>query len=139
MKLKCLHCEHEFDGSISKDNFGWHSSCPKCECSFDVDVPIGRIIMAFAWDETDEYFTDDWHDDNELATYYAFNTPEEFMIAWKKMSECPDGMWYWVMDGDNCVCSGACDPYDIEIFEEYWNITEKDFYKDLLMEQREQM
>lgn len=122
MKLKCLHCEYEFDDSISKDELGWHSSCPKCGDSFDVDVPDGRIVMAFAWDETDEYFTDDWRDDNAFATYYAFNTPEEFITAWRKMVDNPDGMWYWVLDDGVCVCSGACDPYDEEIFEEYWEL-----------------
>lgn len=39
MKLKCLHCQNEFDGTIEKDDLGWHSSCPKCGGSFDVDVP----------------------------------------------------------------------------------------------------
>jgi hypothetical protein len=127
MKLRCLNCGHEFDGSISKDNLGWHSSCPECECSFDVDVPTGRIIMAFAWDETDEYFTDSWMDDNEFATYYAFDTPEEFMTAWRKMHDYdnggyPDGMWYWVLDNGELICSGACDPNDEEIFEEHFGI-----------------
>lgn len=42
MKLKCLHCEHEFDGTISYDDLGWHSSCPVCGASFDVDVPDTR-------------------------------------------------------------------------------------------------
>lgn len=124
MKLNCLNCGHEFDGSISKDNLGWHSSCSKCNCSFDVDVPTGRIIMAFAWDETDEYFTDDWHDDNKFATYYAFDTPEEFMKAWKKMAypNWPDGMWYWVTDNGELICSGAYDDGDEEIFIEHWGI-----------------
>lgn len=125
MKLKCLQCEYEFDGSISKDELGWHSVCPECGGSFDVDVPDGRIIMAFAWDETDDYFTDDWRDNNEIATYYAFDTPEEFMKVWRKMAYCeddccPDGMWYWVLYDGELICSGACDTYDEEIFEEYW-------------------
>lgn len=127
MELKCLHCEYEFDGSISKDELGWHSSCPECGCSFDVDIPDGRIVMAFAWDETDEYFTDDWCDSNEFATYYVFDTPKEFMNTWYKMAYCedgccPDGMWYWVLDNKELICSGACDPCDIEIFEEHWGI-----------------
>ena len=120
MKLKCLNCGHEFDGSISKDELGWHSGCPKCNGSFDVDVPTGRIVMAFAWDETDEYFTDLWHDNNEFATYYAFDTAKEFMEAWREMVEEPDGMWYWVLEDGKLICSGACDPYDIEIFIEHF-------------------
>ena len=127
MKLKCLHCEHEFDGTIFKDELGWHSSCPKCEGSFDVDVPTGKIVMAFAYDETDDYFTDNWRDNNEIITYYAFDTPENFMKMWKKMAYCkddccPDSMWYWVLDDGKLVCSGACDTYDEEIFEECWEL-----------------
>lgn len=38
MELKCLHCGYEFDGSAELDELGWHSSCPECGCSFDVDV-----------------------------------------------------------------------------------------------------
>ena len=40
MKLKCLQCGHEFDGTIEYDELGWHSTCPKCDGSFDVDAPI---------------------------------------------------------------------------------------------------
>lgn len=38
MKLKCLNCDHEFESTISYDELGWHSSCPECGGSFDVDV-----------------------------------------------------------------------------------------------------
>ena len=122
MKLRCQNCGHEFDGGFTKDSFGGHCVCPKCNTGFGVDVLEGRIIMAFAWDETDEYFTDDWNDDNKIATYYTFNAPGEFIKAWEKMVEDPDGMWYWVLDGEELVCSGACDPGDIDIFENYWGL-----------------
>ena len=39
MKLTCLNCGHEFEGSVSLDALGWHSVCPACECSFDTDTP----------------------------------------------------------------------------------------------------
>lgn len=44
MKLKCLQCDYEFDGTISYDELGWHSACPKCGGSFDVDVTFGDFI-----------------------------------------------------------------------------------------------
>lgn len=124
MKLKCLNCGYEFEGGISKDELGWHSSCPKCECSFDVDVPNGKIIMAFTDPIDDEenryrYFTDDFTGEY-VNTYYAFDTVKEFINKWAEICEEPNGMWYWVMDGEHCVCSGACDPMDIEIFIDYW-------------------
>lgn len=63
MKLKCLQCEHEFDGSISKDELGWHSSCPECGGSFDVDTCYvltcncysGDNGVSVFWDERDAY------------------------------------------------------------------------------------
>ena len=126
MKLGCLNCGYEFDGNISKDNLGWHSVCPECECSFDVDVPNGRIVMAFTdpiEDEKDiyKYFTDDFMGEN-IHEYYAFDTVEDFIKKWKEICEEPNGMWYWVLDGECCICSGACDPCDIEIFNEYWGL-----------------
>lgn len=39
MKLKCLQCGSPFVGSVSCDELGWHSSCPTCGGSFDVDLP----------------------------------------------------------------------------------------------------
>ena len=49
MKFTCLHCEHEFEGSASLDRLGWHTLCPECGCSFDVDLPtmgeLRRTIM----------------------------------------------------------------------------------------------
>lgn len=39
MKLKCLQCGHEFEGIVSKDELGWHGSCPKCGGSFDTELP----------------------------------------------------------------------------------------------------
>lgn len=38
MKIKCLNCGYEFDGTAEYDELGWHSSCPECESSFDVDT-----------------------------------------------------------------------------------------------------
>ena len=37
--VKCLNCEHEFILSgLSHDELGWHTACPKCGGSFDVDI-----------------------------------------------------------------------------------------------------
>lgn len=123
MKLKCLNCGREFEGSVSYDDLGWHSLCSECGSSFDVDLPKGKIVMAFVNDEDPEkdweHFTDDWRG-NDIRTYYAFDTPEEFMRAWRKMEEDPDGMWYWVLVDGQLICSGACDPNDEEIFADYF-------------------
>ena len=124
MKLKCLHCNHKFDGTISYNKLGWHSSCPDCGCSFDVDVPNGKILMLFAGHDVDfSYgkFEDD-HLTNEIYSYRAFDSVRNFMRKWREMADEPDSMWYWVIDttNDDYVVSGACDPNDRENFKDYW-------------------
>ena len=122
MKLQCANCGHFFDGSISYDELGWHSYCKECNSSFDTDVPTGKIIMLFA-DDIDDWtsFSDD-HTQNEICSYYAFDSVNSFIRQWRKKVEEPDSMWYWVIDSDNgrTICSGACDPNDRSIFKDYF-------------------
>ena len=123
MKLSCLQCDHEFEGSIELDELGWHSVCPECGGSFDADLPEGRIVMAFSDDSEDNRDGERFPEDFEralLRTYYAFDSAEDFMKAWYKMVENPDGMWYWVLDNGAVICSGACDPSDGEIFADHF-------------------
>ena len=126
MKLTCLNCGCEFEGRIFKDRLGWHGVCPECKGSFDTEVPKGKIVMAFTDPVDDDnepykYFTEKFTGKG-IHTYYAFDTPEEFVQKWKKIQGKPNGMWYWVMDNEKLICSGACDPDDIMIFENHWNI-----------------
>lgn len=127
MKIKCLHCGHLFEGSVSHDDLGWHSLCPKCNQSFDVDLPEGQIIMAFADDSNPEKYTENFTDDftgNNIKAYYAFDTPEMFIKKWDEMIlSQPDSMWYWVLYKGKCICSGACDPNDEEIFYSIFDVT----------------
>lgn len=126
MDLKCLCCENEFEGTISKDELGWHSVCDDCGSSFDVDVPEGRIVVAFTnpdYDSAEPYknFEQELPEEN-ICSYYAFDTPKSFLEKWRELVNEPDGMWYWVLDDNVCICSGACDPGDIEIFEEHFGL-----------------
>ena len=103
---------------------------------FDMELLNEKIVMAFT-DPLDvlmedyeedidsdnyKYFTDDFTGEG-IHTYYIFDTKEEFISKWEKIYEEPNGMWYWVLDCGKLVCSGACDPDDIEIFNEHWNLT----------------
>lgn len=123
MKVKCLHCNNKFDGTISYDELGWHSICPECGASFDVDVPKGKILMLFAGHDTEfDMSFEDNHLKNEIYSYRAYNSVKSFMNRWRRIAEEPESMWYWVIDATNghCICSGACDPIDIEIFKDYF-------------------
>ena len=38
-KVSCLNCSHEFVlTNLYNDKLGWHTVCPDCESSFDVDI-----------------------------------------------------------------------------------------------------
>ena len=44
MKVKCLQCGYEFElESASNDELGWHTTCPKCEGSFDINIE-GHLV-----------------------------------------------------------------------------------------------
>lgn len=123
MKITCSNCSHFFEGTVTRRNSKWYSVCPECGKEVKVTLPKGQIIMAFVDDSDPEQdavnFTDDFKGIN-IRTYYAFDTPESFIEKWKEVSQNPDGMWYWCLNGNYCFCSGACDPGDISIFREYF-------------------
>ncbi len=83
-----------------------------------------KIVMAFT-DPVDgdenpyKYFTDNFTGEG-VHTCHVFNTPEEFIQKWLELDENPEGMWYWVLDDGDCICSGAYDPCDIDGFKERW-------------------
>lgn len=137
-KFTCPHCGAHFEGGASLDNLGWHTSCPDCGESFDVDVFDKRYVVAIAKmpDECyDKYFVDDVDFDG-IEEMYTFETPEELLDKVRELIEDPPSMWYWVLDTytENCVdeiLGGAIDPNDTEIIEEYFGLErddEKDYY-----------
>lgn len=92
-----------------------------------------KIIMAFTdpderLDNPYEVFTDNYVEDN-VKIMFVFDTPEEFLETFNRIindEEGPYGMWYWVLDHGKQICSGACDPNDIDIYEEHWNLNKED-------------
>ena len=68
------------------------------------------------------YFTDHFTGEG-LVSAYGCHDLKDFFILMEHLIEYPDGMWYWVLHEGKCICSGACDPDDIEIFEDYFGIT----------------
>ena len=130
MNHTCNKCGASFEGPIHHDENGWHAVCPKCGEPFDVSLPDKPIIMAFV-DDSDpdkdcENFVDDFPPAS-LRTVYGFDSLTEFIPAWRKMSEKPDGMWYFLIADGVQFCSGACDPGDEEIIEEHFGISMSDF------------
>lgn len=122
MKLICTSCLHEYEGSIFRDELGWHGVCPDCGASFPIDLPTGLIVMAFTDDSNPdkdwENFTDDFADTASIRAYYVFNSVAEFAEAWRKMAGSPDGMWYFVLYKGKQVVSGAYDDGDEDYFKD---------------------
>ena len=122
MKLICTSCLHEYEGSIFRDELGWHGVCPDCGASFPIDLPTGLIVMAFTDDSNPdkdwENFTDDFADTASIRTYYVFNSVAEFAEVWRKMAGSPDGMWYFVLYKGKQVVSGAYDDGDEDYFKD---------------------
>lgn len=106
------------------------------ENKFDMELLKGKIVMAFTdpldtlmenyaediEEDNYKYFTDNFTGEG-IHTYYVFDTPEEFISKWEEIYDKPNGMWYWCLDNGKCFCSGACDPDDIDIFKEHWELT----------------
>ena len=99
----------------------------------NIDAPI---IIAFTDKIRDRvvadpyiYFTEKFTGAGLIAVYGCFNV-KDFFALMEHLIEHPDGMWYWVLHEGKCICSGACDPDDMEIFENYFGITQEEA-KDL--------
>ena len=92
-----------------------------------------KIVMVFTdpddnLDNPYEVFTDNYVEDN-ARRIFIFDTVADFLSTFYNIIndvEGPYGMWYWVLDNGKQICSGACDPNDIEIFEEHWNLNKKE-------------
>ena len=92
-----------------------------------------KIVMAFTdpdenLDNPYEVFTDNYVEDN-VKIMFVFDTPEEFLQTFNRIindEEGPYGMWYWVLDHGKQICSGACDPNDIDVYNEHWSLNKED-------------
>lgn len=53
-QTKCVHCNSAFFlKSASCDALGWHTTCPVCDCSFDVDIELYKGSGHFTEFTTD--------------------------------------------------------------------------------------
>ena len=83
------------------------------------NVPKDKIMIAIL---DDDYYTKHHsypseYSDNYAHTSYIFDTLQEFIEKWYELDE---GVWCWVFVDGKEICSGAVDPDDIEIFENYF-------------------
>lgn len=78
-------------------------------------------IMIAILDE--DYLADNYpeeYNSDYAHEIYVFNTPQALIEKWYELDE---GIWYWVFADGYVICSGAVDPDDIEIFENYFNMS----------------
>ena len=65
------------------------------------------------------------NDDRVINAIFCFKSPEELIKFHKDLIDGkigPYGMWYWVLDNGQCICSGAVDPDDVECFKNHWGL-----------------
>lgn len=126
VKTICKTCGKEvelpFVVQTAPGSGNWLGVCPECRHTMKLKLPEARIVMLFANDDTEEFFTNEYQPFHQIISYYAFDDPESFVRTWKRVVKDPDGMWYWVYDNGRLVCSGACDEVDADILEEYFDI-----------------
>ena len=96
----CLNCGHAFGGSISIDELGPHTSCPKCESSFDVDITGEKFCISIRALYDSCYNLKYGHiipdfDDGEMVYYDLYNDDDDLAC----------------LDGEVCVVSCVCDDY----------------------------
>ena len=85
-------------------------------------IPKDKIMVAVL---NEDYYLENGSYPEEYSSNYAhesytFDTPEEFIKKWYELDE---GAWYWVFANGDEICSGAVDPNDIEIFEDYFDMS----------------
>lgn len=82
-----------------------------------MNIPKDKIMIAVL--DYDIYpYPEEYTGDN-LQEQYFFDTPQEFIKKWYELDE---GVWYWVFVNGEEICSGAVDPNDLEIFEDYFGM-----------------
>ena len=141
MNFICTHCDRHYNGVMCKKENTWESTCPLCNETNILIPPEAPIIMMYtdAIDPIDssdnpyKYFTDNPNTDY-ICNYFTFDTPTEFISEWKRIVNEPRGMWYWVIENGECICSGAPDPYDIEIFNDHWKLDKISFDRATALE-----
>ena len=93
------------------------------------NIPKNKIMIAIL--DEKYYYKHHSYPEEYNSKYahetYVFDTPEEFIKKWFEINE---GDWYWVFAYGEEICSGAVDPDDIEVFEDYFNMSFEEFEEE---------
>lgn len=93
LNLQCPNCGHNFMwGSANCDELGWHTSCPICQGSFDIDLPNGseHLQEHFDYCRVDTvinekgYLTTRYHCDPELFGSDTYDTVDSCNLCRKQ-------------------------------------------------------
>lgn len=115
--------------------------------------PEKDILMLFAEQPENDpykYFLDglsinDLKWNMPFKSVYCFHSKKDFLEVFRNKAnfrngDRPDSMWYWVFYEGRCICSGACDPGDIEGFAESFNLSDEELeeYYEVLNKEEDQ-
>lgn len=93
MKVKCLHCEHEFElKNCYHDELGDFTVCPECEGSFDIDIDYERFKV--------------WKN-GKVVSKYTEKQLARLVKGYAKEDGCTH---YILMDEDGAIYQ-TCDPW----------------------------
>ena len=94
--------------------------------AFEEFLKKSRVIVLWAkYDERHSNFKEQIPESADaIEAMHCCESVEMFYQYWCAIRDCPEDMWYWVIsieDGEmHCICSGACDPADDEIFADWF-------------------
>lgn len=109
MKLTCLNCNHVFQGNVSYDNLGWHSSCPKCGASFDVDLPGFSIDNYYLLSLDTSVKEPNCNKYTAYDIYGPISSLKELWAEFKNhIAPLVLGMYCYVLQGREVIVEGEC-------------------------------
>lgn len=83
--------------------------------------PDNQFIMAVQ----DEFVspTSDEYTGENIKALRVCDSIEDLGLEWNDVLNSEEGNWYWVFANGECICSGAVDPGDLEIFKDYFGVS----------------
>lgn len=135
MKHTCPHCGNTFESNVEYDFYGWHTSCPACSGSFDVDYQginfakdVDHKNLMKATNDLVVTLTADagWSVNNHGGYYsLAYKDNLELIVCVNKYkdNETPDGIY--------CVYVEVQHNKKDEIVNSWWIETKRLFIDEL--------
>lgn len=128
MKVHCTACKKIYHSAadlvpaknttVTDLKGQWKTVCPFCGAENFTNVVTKPISVVLSEDAMGKRHFEDFFDGKQVKEHLSFDNVAEFMKWWEKAIENQPSMWYHVIHNGMQLCSGAIDPYDIDIWYE---------------------